>query len=62
MNCPVCQTRMTVTEYLDSHEALALVWIKGWRCVHCGYAVNPLGEFNRRFLAFDVWPAEHIRL
>ena len=58
MRCPPCHTPMQLVDYTDGHEEFPLVWMRGWRCSRCGYAINPLAEFNRRFLAFEVWPVE----
>ena len=54
MECPLCHGAMMLMDYRDTREALPLVWMQGWRCDHCGFAINPLGEMNRRFLHFDV--------
>jgi C4-type Zn-finger protein len=54
MNCPACQTAMSVVDYMHKEEAWALVGMKGWRCSVCGYGVNPLGEVNRRFLSLTL--------
>ena len=59
MQCPPCHRPMKLVEYTDTREALPLVWMTGWRCDHCGFAINPLGEFNRRFLEFDVQQRRH---
>ena len=55
MQCPPCHRPMKMVDYMDTREALPLVWMTGWRCEHCGFAINPLGEFNRRFLEFDAY-------
>ena len=47
---------MKVIDYMDMRDELPLVWMKGWRCDRCGYTVNPLAEFNRRFSEFDARP------
>ncbi|WP_447600233.1 hypothetical protein [Nitrospira sp. Nam80] len=54
MQCPPCHRPMKLVDYIDTREALPLVWMTGWRCEYCGFAINPLGEFNRRFLEFDM--------
>jgi C4-type Zn-finger protein len=51
MQCPPCYRPMKMIDYMDTRDELPLVWIKGWRCDHCGFAINPLGELNRRFLS-----------
>ena len=53
MRCPPCHTPMKPVSYVDSCEDSALMWIQGWRCSRCGYEVNPLAEWNRRFLESD---------
>jgi hypothetical protein len=50
MECPLCHGAMALIDYRDTRGALPLVWIQGWRCDHCGFAINPWGEMNRRFL------------
>jgi len=61
MNCPICHTPMELVDYIDAHEGFTLVWMKGWQCSRCGYSLNQLGEFNRRFMTFDVWPCETVQ-
>ncbi len=61
MNCPPCHAPMRLIDYMDTRDELPLVWMKGWRCDRCGFAINPLGEFNRRFLEFDVRYPQGVR-
>lgn len=56
MRCPPCQTPMQVREFWDDSEEAILTWTKGWHCDHCGYRINPLAEFNRRFAKSEEKP------
>jgi hypothetical protein len=59
MQCPPCHRPMKLVDYMDTRETLPLGWMTGWRCEHCGFAINPLDEFNRRFLDFDAQQRRH---
>ena len=50
MRCPPCHNPMKIMEFVDRSEQATLGWMKGWHCDRCGYSVNPLTEFNRRFM------------
>jgi predicted exporter len=39
---------MVEKHFFDLEETQAFMWMKGWRCMHCGLAVDPLIEANRR--------------
>jgi len=57
MRCPPCHAPMNVKEFVDHTEGAPLMWMKGWHCGRCGYCVNPLAEFNRRFAEYPKeWP------
>jgi len=65
MQCPPCQNAMNSTVFVDEREDAMLGWISGWRCGRCGYTVNPLPEFNRRFAERSLarqLPIEPIRV
>lgn len=36
MQCPPCHALMKIIDYTDARDQLPLVWMKGWRCEHCG--------------------------
>ena len=48
MECPCCQGLMIEDDFLDFEGTGGFMWMKGWRCVNCGHAVDPLVEANRR--------------
>jgi len=48
MNCTRCQGLMTEEDFHDFEETEGFMWMRGWRCVNCGEAVDPLIEANRR--------------
>jgi hypothetical protein len=48
MTCLRCQGLMVEDHFFDFEGTYGLMWMKGWRCLNCGYAVDPLLEANRR--------------
>jgi hypothetical protein len=34
--------------FYDIEGTQGFMWMKGWRCLNCGYAVDPILEANRR--------------
>ena len=47
MTCRQCQGLMAEDQFFDCEETQGFMWMKGWRCMHCGHAVDPLREANR---------------
>lgn len=47
MNCRRCQGLMLEDQFLDFEGTHGFMWMRGWRCVNCGDAVDPLIEANR---------------
>jgi hypothetical protein len=54
MNCRNCRSVMVVDDFFDCTATDGLMWMRGWRCVTCGHAVNPLIEANRRLHEMTV--------
>ena len=54
MNCTQCQGVMREKQFFDVDAIPGLMWIRGWRCMDCGHAVNPLLEANRRLNAVTL--------
>ena len=48
MNCRRCQGLMMEDHFLDFEGTHGFMWMRGWRCVNCGHAVDPLIEANHR--------------
>ena len=48
MNCSRCQGLMMEEDFFDFEGTHGFMWMKGWRCVNCGHAVDPLIEANHR--------------
>lgn len=48
MECMRCQGLMVGDHFFDFEGTHAFMWMKGWRCMNCGHAVDPLIEANRR--------------
>jgi hypothetical protein len=48
MECLCCQGLMVEEHFFDLEETQAFMWMKGWRCMNCRHAVDPLIEANRR--------------
>jgi len=39
---------MAEDHFFDFDGGAAFMWMKGWRCMNCGYAVDPVMEANRK--------------
>jgi hypothetical protein len=39
---------MVEDHFFDLQGTQDFMWMKGWRCMNCGHAVDPLIEANRR--------------
>lgn len=48
MECRRCQGLMVEDHFLDFEGTQGFMWMKGWRCMNCGHAVDAVGEANRR--------------
>ncbi len=48
MYCTRCRGVMAEDQFFDLEGAGELNWMRGWRCMNCGHAENPLTEANRR--------------
>ena len=54
MTCRRCQGLMTEDQFFDFEGTQGFMWMKGWRCMNCGYAADPLIEANRHLLEATV--------
>ena len=59
MNCKNCLGLMTEDHFFDCAGTDGLMWMRGWRCVNCGHAENPLIEANRRLHEMTMLPLPH---
>jgi hypothetical protein len=48
MECTRCQGLMVEDHFFDLEGTQDFIWMKGWRCMNCGHAADPLIEANRR--------------
>ena len=48
MECIRCQGLMVEDQFFDFEGALGFMWMKGWRCMNCGHAADPVIEANHR--------------
>lgn len=48
MECLRWQGLMVEDHFFDLAGTQDFMWMKGWRCMNCGHAVDPLIEANRR--------------
>ena len=48
MECTRCQGLMVEDQFFDFEGAYGFMWMKGWRCMNCGHAADPLIEANHR--------------
>ena len=50
MKCPRCAGLMIEAHFYDFEGTVGFFWMKGWKCVNCAYAVDPVMEANRRLV------------
>ena len=60
MNCARCQGVMREDQFFDCEGTDGLMWMRGWRCVDCSHAVDPLIDANRRLNALTHLALPHI--
>jgi len=48
MRCIRCQGLMVEDYFFDFEGTEGFMWMKSWRCLNCGHAVDPLMEANCR--------------
>jgi hypothetical protein len=59
MNCTRCQGVMREEQFFDLEGTQGFMWMRGWRCVNCSYAVDPLIDANRRLNALTLLARPH---
>ena len=47
MECVQCQGLMVEHHFFDLEGTQGFMWMRGWRCLHCGHAADPIVEANR---------------
>jgi glutamate-1-semialdehyde aminotransferase len=48
MECMRCQGLMVEDHFFDFEGTQGFMWVKGWRCMNCGHAADPVTEANHR--------------
>ena len=48
MECIRCQRLMVEDQFFDFEWTQGFTWMKGWRCMNCGHAADPVIEANHR--------------
>ena len=48
MECRRCQGLMVGEQFFDFQGTQGFMWMKGWRCMHCGHAADSVIEANHR--------------
>jgi hypothetical protein len=48
MTCVRCHGLMVEDHFFDFQGTQGFMWMRGWWCMNCGHAVDPLREANRR--------------
>lgn len=48
MECRRCQGLMAEHDFFDLEGTQGFMWMKGWRCMNCGHAEDPLRAANLR--------------
>ena len=51
MECLRCLGLMVQDHFFDFDGTQGFMWMKGWRCMNCGHAADPLIEANHRLHA-----------
>ncbi len=54
MECTRCQGLMVEDQFFDFEGTQGFMWMKGWRCMNCGHAADPVIEANHRLHAATV--------
>ena len=62
MVCRRCQGLMAEDQFFDFEGTLGFIWMKGWRCMNCGHAADPVIEANHRLneATVRVRPSEEL--
>ena len=48
MECTRCQGLMVEDQFFDFEGTHGFMWMKGWRCMNCGHAADPVIKANHR--------------
>lgn len=48
MTCQRCKGCMARDHFVDLMESGGEWWTSSWRCINCGYVLDPVVEQNRR--------------
>ncbi len=48
MECIRCHGLMVEDQFFDFEGTQGFMWMKGWRCMNCGHAADPVIEANHR--------------
>jgi hypothetical protein len=56
MYCIRCRGVMAAEHFFDFEGIHEFMWMKGWRCMNCGHADNPLVEADRRLREAALFP------
>jgi len=48
MKCDRCQGFMLQDSFLDMEESFEGMWLRAWRCLNCGHAVDAVMLANRQ--------------
>ena len=62
MECIRCQGLMVGEQFFDFEGTQGFMWMKGWRCMNCGHAADPVIEANHRLhdATVRVRPSEEL--
>ena len=62
MVCRRCQGLMAEDQFFDFEGTHGFMWMKGWRCMNCGHAADPVIEANHRLheATVRVRPSEEL--
>jgi hypothetical protein len=52
MKCQRCEGFMLEDDFLDMQKSFEGMWLRAWRCVNCGHAVDTVMAANRQRHAF----------
>jgi len=52
MTCLRCHGLMVEDHFFDFEGTYGFMWMRGWRCMNCGHAADPIIEANRRLHAY----------
>ena len=55
MRCKRCEGLMAEDQFYDFEGTQGFMWMKGWRCMNCGHALDSVIEANHRLRGATIF-------